>query len=91
MAYHAAGRLQRLGFAEELVPEAFYVVHAVCDDDVVSPQVPLHGGHFCGAGVLLRARGVVGIAGDAQRNVVDVVQLLFRVSWVGVDAALEVF
>lgn len=70
---HAARSLNSLRLAIQLVTKAFYVVQAVCDDNVVPREDPLHSRVLLGPGILLCLCGVVNVARQAQRMMVDVV------------------
>lgn len=91
---HAAGRLQRLGLAVQLVPEALDVVHAICDHDVVARQHSLDGRIFLRARVLLGLGRVIDIARYTKRLIVDEVHfeaMDTRIGGGAGDLGLEVF
>lgn len=71
----AAGGLDGLGLAIQLVAEAFDVVEAVGDDDVVTGEHPLHGRILFRAGILFSLGRVIYPTGHAKRLVVDEVDL----------------
>jgi hypothetical protein len=72
---HTAGRLQGLGLAVQLVPEALDVVHSIGDDDVIARQQPLYSRIFLGARILLCLCGMVDGSRYAERLIVDQVHL----------------
>jgi hypothetical protein len=67
----AAGGLQSLGLAVQLVAEALDVVQAIGDDDVVARQDSLDGGIFFRTCILLGFGGMVDGARHTKRLVVD--------------------
>jgi hypothetical protein len=72
---HAAGRLQGLGLAVQLVAEALDVVQPVGDDNVVARQHPLDGRILLRPRILLGLGRVVHAARHAERLVVDEMDL----------------
>lgn len=72
---NAAGGLQGLGLAVQLVAEAFDVVQAICNDNVIPRQDPLDGRIFFRTGILLGSGRAVDGARHAQHLVVDEMDL----------------
>ena len=75
VSYHAAGCMERLGLAIQLIPESFYVIWPVCDDNTVLAKQPLYSRHFGCARILLFARRMVYLGLQSQALVVDVMDL----------------
>lgn len=75
MTDHAAGSLNGLGLAVELIAKTFDVVQAIGDDDVVAREHPLYGRILLGAGILFSLGRVIDATGHAKRLIIDEVDL----------------
>jgi hypothetical protein len=72
---HAAGSRHGLGLAIQLVPEAFDVVQAIGDYNVIAREDSLYGRIFLRTGILLGPGGMIDRARDSQCLIVDEMHL----------------